>query len=102
MELKYYMINGYNALLIAFQSYLYGIEINSTLRDISEEKGFNRTFMELKSIISRFNIYNSKSFNRTFMELKYCILEHLLVVAWSFQSYLYGIEIIQRYKTFAR
>ena len=36
----------------------------------SDDKGFNRTFMELKSQNMQIKLGESQSFNRTFMELK--------------------------------
>ena len=39
--------------------------------DRQRDKGFNRTFMELKLIIRYLLYYTRNSFNRTFMELKH-------------------------------
>ena len=39
---------------------------------------FNRTFMELKSVVERMSSARVKCFNRTFMELK-CHLMYLLM-----------------------
>ena len=77
-------------------------------------KGFNRTFMELKSLSNALNSSSKRSFqsylygieitgrwtrrtpiecfNRTFMELKLFRYNHKAIGTW-FQSYLYGIEI---------
>ena len=38
---------------------------------LSANKGFNRTFMELKYDIAKKDDLQNLSFNRTFMELKY-------------------------------
>ena len=53
-----------------FQSHLYGIESESHQCRTERLDSFNRTFMELKDMISE-AIDNVKiGFNRTFMELK--------------------------------
>ena len=71
MELKLLIFDYIILEKIAFQSYLYGIEITYAQQIQNKlEAGFNRTFMELKwgLKIEEFGIM--KSFNRTFMELK--------------------------------
>ena len=52
--------------------------------------------MELKSNLFKDYFGHLRSFNRTFMELKLKKLLLFLLLSISFQSYLYGIEILEQ------
>ena len=74
MELKFIILASACIAVIEFQSYLYGIEIAGAGRSGERKQGFNRTFMELKSVYWFLHSWNGSEF----------------------QSYLYGIEITMR------
>ena len=49
MELKFIFAIDVKIFCL-FQSYLYGIEMQEAFRKVEQISGFNRTFMELKSL----------------------------------------------------
>ena len=101
------------AVLVASQSYLYGIEMQPKVHYYSLDWSLNRTFMELKSVLTYLSSCSTTSqsylygieiyihdtyyelggrLNRTFMELKSMTASGGGTTSMS-QSYLYGIEI---------
>ena len=74
MELKYIKAKA-EYVNEVFQSYLYGIEIGSSLARSVPGASFNRTFMELKLKYTATRTMLGRSFNRTFMELKYVTIK---------------------------